>query len=127
MNKVEAIGFQGDCCLFRIDEFPTGNRVEDKQTKDGVLAYGEVTGHAHQFDVLEDVEVFKLTDTLYADMLFMNVKKDTILRHGRARGFNGVEADQDYHNVVKLPAGKYMAGIVQETDWLAKTSRRVAD
>jgi len=64
----------------------------------------------------------------YEGLSFFETKKDTILEHGLIKGFRGKEADKDYHSEVKFKGGeKYITGIVQETDWVTRTVRRVVD
>jgi hypothetical protein len=55
------------------------------------------------------------------------VKKPTGLEHGLIKGFKGNEADKDYHSMLTLKEGNYITGIVEETDWLTRTVRRVID
>lgn len=117
------IGHQGDVCFYKVDKLPTG-LVQDKQTANAILAYGEASGHAHQFDDMNSVEVFKDPGT---NMIYLNVKSRSSISHGRARDFVGREADHDYHNVIFLDPGLYATGIVEETDWLTKTIRKVID
>lgn len=120
---MQLIGFQGDCVFFSVDKLPKG-LIQDKQTKNAILAYGELSGHAHQFDDLEAVEAFKDPKN---SLVYLNVKRRSAVSHGRARDFVGKEADHDYHNVIWLDPGLYVTGIVEETDWLSKTIRRVVD
>ncbi len=128
MKEVKCIGHQGDLCVFEVDDFPTGERIIDKQCEDATLAYGEITGHAHQFDDLTAVNVFKMPDSKYNGIIFVEPKKTTVLRHGRDRNFKGIEPDNDYHSEVIFKEGKkYITGIVEETDWLTRTVRRVVD
>lgn len=117
------IGHQGDVCFFKVDKLPT-NLMEDRQTKNAILAYGEASGHAHQFDDPRSVEVFKEPGT---NLIYIHVKNPATVSHGRARDFAGTEADHDYHNVIHLSPGLYATGIVEETDWLTKTTRKVVD
>lgn len=128
MKKVKYLGHQGDVAIFEVDEFPASERVVDKQTGNAILAYGELSGHAHQFEHIDSVNVFRINDDLYKDVLFIEPKRDAKLVHGKARDFVGIEADNDYHNAVVLKEGKkYITGIVQETDWLTRTIRKVVD
>lgn len=120
---MEFIGHQGDVCFYKIDDLPK-DLIKDKQTENAILAYGEASGHAHQFDNLEDVEVFKSEKD---NLIYLKVNKKTSVSHGRARDFVGKEADHDYHNLIWLDPGLYSTGIVEETDWLSKTVRRVVD
>lgn len=108
----------------RITNFPS-DLYQDDQCKNAILAYGEASGHAHQFTHPEDAVVYR--SKKYAKVLFLDVKKRTTVEHGRARDFKGKEADHDYHNPVWLDPGKYVTGIVEETDWISKQIRRVID
>lgn len=102
---------QGDCILKPISEFPKGERVLDSQMKDKILAFGEVTGHAHRFADADDlaVETFRILNVIY-----MNVKRPTMLTH-------------EEHKKIEIPPGKYEIGIVRETDHMAGVTRQVAD
>lgn len=120
---MQLIGHQGDVCFFKVDVMPKG-LVQDKQTKNAILAYGEASGHAHQFDDLGAVEAFK---DPASNLIYLNVKKRAAISHGRARDFVGREVDHDYHKPVFLDPGLYAAGIVEETDWISKTTRKVVD
>jgi hypothetical protein len=120
---MKLLGYQGDVCFYAVKDLPAG-LIQDKQTANAILAYGEASGHAHQFDELDAVEVFKDPKT---NLIYLNVKRRASVSHGRARDFVGRESDHDYHNVIFLEPGLYAAGIVEETDWLSKTIRRVVD
>ncbi len=126
--KIKILGHQGDVSIFEIDAFPDGNRIQDKQTHDKTLAYGEVTGHAHFFEDETDVEIFKIDKSEFNGLCFFEVSKENKLIHGRARNFIGTEPDQIYHDSITLkPGRKYMTGIFPDTDWAAKTVRKVID
>lgn len=120
---MKLIGHQGDVCFYKIDKLPEG-LIRDKQCENAILAYGEASGHAHQFDQMRDVDVLKDPES---GMMYLDVKRRTSISHGRARDFVGTEADHDYHNLVWLDEGLYATGIVEETDWLSKTIRKVID
>jgi hypothetical protein len=120
---MKLIGHQGDVCFFKVEALPQG-LVQDKQTDNAILAYGEGSGHAHQLDDLDAVQVWKEPGT---NLIYLNVLRQTSVSHGRARDFVGREADHDYHKSVTLDPGLYAAGIIEETDWISKTIRRVVD
>lgn len=125
LGNVKLVGHQGDVCIFEVDNFPT-DLVQDEQSKNAILAYGELSGHAHQFDDVNSVVVSK--SNKYKDVMFIQPLKDATLSHARARDFVGREADHDYHKPIQLKEGKrYITGIVEETDWIAKTIRKVVD
>lgn len=127
MKVVELVGHQGDVVIFKIDEFPEGTRIQDELTKNHQLALGELSGHNHAFTEPMNVDLFKIDDEKYSGLSFFKVKKPTILEHGLIKGFKGKEADQDYHSMLTLKEGNYITGIVEETDWLTRTVRRVVD
>ena len=117
------IGHQGDAVFFQVKEFPK-DLIEDLQTKSGVIAEGVLSGHAHQFESLSDVELFKCPKT---SLIYCNVKVETLVLHGRSKTFAGKESDTDYHDPIKLSPGLYAVGIVAETDWITKVVRKVVD
>lgn len=53
---------QGDVMFHPIAKLPKG---EQKQRKDGSVAYGEVTGHAHSVMTAETAEVIEIGDGIY--------------------------------------------------------------
>jgi hypothetical protein len=125
MKKVEYVLRQGDVYIFRIDEFPEGDKKQDELTKNGQVALGELSGHHHHFDDSAAVDLFKLD--AFDGLTFIDIKKNTKLIHGLIKGYKGKESDQDYHNEINLKEGKYITGIVEETDWLTRSIRRVVD
>ena len=127
MKKVTMVGQQGDVVIFSIDDFPEGTRVQDELTEKHQLALGELSGHNHAFAEPEAVDLFKIDDKKFEGISFFEVKRPTNLEHGLIKGFKGREADKDYHSVVTLKEGKYITGIVEETDWLTRTVRKVID
>ncbi len=120
---MQLIGHQGDAVFFKVKKFPK-NLIQDAQTKAGIIADGTGSGHAHQFADLASVELFKSED---GKLIYCDVTHEATVTHGRSRIFNGKEADTDYHNPVTLQPGLYAVGIVDETDWINKTIRRVVD
>jgi len=129
--KVEILGHQGDVLVFKLSGSVEGEKLVDKQMKDGILAYGEGSGHAHQIaaeDLAQaNVELFKVQSKAYEGLLFLKTDKAIDIEHGRARDFEGTEADHDYHNPISIPEGNTMFGIAMETDWLTRVVRRVVD
>jgi len=124
--KMKLLGHQGDVCIFEVDEFPTGTKIENKQTEDKVIAYGELSGHCHAFAEPENVELKMLEE--YPGMCLIEPLKETNLEHGRIKGWVGDEVDTWYHKPVTFkPGKKYITGIVEETDWITRQMRRVID
>ena len=82
-----AIYRQGDVLIRRIPSLP---KQKAQPRLNGILAYGEVTGHAHKVETLEHTEVLEIADKLY-------------LRVGE----EGVRIVHEEHAPVSLPAGNY--------------------
>lgn len=74
-----------------------------------VLAYGEVTGHAHVLEEIENIEMYELNGLTY-----IRVKKPTRLVH-------------EEHNPITLPKGEYQFGQISEFDHFTEEARKVAD
>jgi hypothetical protein len=85
---------QGDVLIRQIGSLPT-----QKATKreNGVLAYGEVTGHAHRVEQLHQAEVVEVGDNLF-------------LRVGE----EGVRIVHDEHAPIFLDPGNYQITIQRE-------------
>lgn len=96
---------QGDVLIRRISRLP-----KQKATKreSGILAYGEVTGHAHKVEQLEKAEVLECGKDLY-----LRVSED------------GVRIVHDEHAPIALPQGNYAVTIQRE--YSPEAIRNVAD
>ena len=94
---------QGDVLLVKIDKLPT-NLVK----KDNIIAYGEVTGHKHQF-LNNQVSVFKNKD----EQQYVDVQQEAVLQH-------------EEHAHLKVPKGIYQVIIQRELDLLGEV-RQVLD
>lgn len=128
MKNIKCVGHQGDVAIFEIDDFPVGERTQDELTVRLQLALGELSGHNHAFTDASAVDLFKINLPEYQGITFVETKKAATLVHGLIKGFKGKEADKDYHSEITFKEGKkYITGIVQETDWITKTVRRVVD
>lgn len=101
---------QGDVLIVRLDgKMPEGCETVKRDKGRVVLAYGEVTGHAHA--------ITGRSHALYtepkAKRTFLRVVKTTaVLRH-------------EEHETVKLPAGDYE--IKHQREYTPEEIRRVAD
>lgn len=89
MKKSKGLFRQGDVLLRRVMAVPT-DAVLAKQENRIVLAYGEVTGHAHAIHDLEAVEVFVRPD----GTMYLSVKACAELKH-------------EEHGTITLPPGNY--------------------
>lgn len=96
---------QGDVLIRRIAELPA-----KKLTKraSGILAYGEVTGHAHKLEDLAAAEVLEIESGLYLRV-----------------GSEGARIIHDEHAAITLAPGKYEVEIQREYEPAA--IRNVAD
>lgn len=83
---------------------PDGNRV--------VLAYGEVTGHAHAIDVTEARE-------------FTMAEAGGIVRRFLKVFEHGANLKHEEHATIELPPGVYE--IIQQREYSPKSIRNVAD
>lgn len=105
---------QGDVVIAREKVPAQAKEIEH----DGVLAYGEVTGHKHQL-VGGGVKYFR--DDKGA--LFFRVSSRFVdLNHG---GQPAVKSDG--HFAHRLPAGSYRVLHQREADWLEEVTRNVED
>ncbi|HEY3972342.1 MAG TPA: hypothetical protein VGM18_05010 [Candidatus Sulfotelmatobacter sp.] len=100
-----AIYRQGDVLIRRIQSLPT-QTAQPRLT--GILAYGEVTGHAHKIENLKVAEVLEIENGLY-------------LRVGE----EGVRVVHEEHAAITLPAGNYEVEIQKE--YTPAEIRNVAD
>lgn len=98
---------QGDVLLRRVSRIPADAAPAEKNGRI-VLAYGEVTGHAHAIEDLESVEVFVKAD----GTMYLQVATETALRH-------------EEHGVILLPPGKYER--VLQREYSPEAIRNVAD
>ena len=100
-----AIYRQGDVLIRRITKLP----AESAQLRaSGILAYGEVTGHAHKVEDLTHAEVLEVDEGL-----FLRV------------GAEGVRIVHEEHAPITLPPGDYEVDIQRE--YTPQAIRNVAD
>jgi len=103
---------QGDVYLQKTDEtIPAGAQPVQRDRGRVVLAYGEVTGHAH---VIEDEDV----------ELFTTATADAVDRWLRV-GPKGATLVHDEHGAITLPPGIYRTRIQRE--YSPEAIRNVAD
>lgn len=87
---------QGDVLLRRIKTVPK-DAEKQKVTSRIVLAYGEVTGHAHAIQDFDAVDVFVKAD----GTMYLSIKEETALVH-------------EEHSTIVLSPGKYERVIQRE-------------
>jgi hypothetical protein len=108
----EMIVRQGDVLLRRVASIPKTAKAAEKKDHSGnpriVLAYGEVTGHAHAIHDLSNVDVF-VSDS---GEMYLKVKAEVSLQH-------------EEHGAIALPPGNYQRTIQRE--YSPEAVRNVAD
>lgn len=90
---------QGDILLRPVAEIPKGAREVPRDAGRLVLAYGEVTGHAHVIDAPpEEATLLSVGERAR----FVRLMRDVDLRH-------------EEHDTLSLPAGTYQ--VIQQRVW----------
>lgn len=99
---------QGDVFLRPLDELPRGLKPVERDKGRVVLAYGEVTGHAHA--------ILEREATLYED-------EATGRRYLLAE--DGVDLVHEEHSTISVAPGAYE--VVPQREYAPEEIRRVAD
>jgi len=101
---------QGDVFIEKINKDEIPNDVSPVKRDNGrvILAYGEVTGHAHAI-VQDEVELFEREGTL-----FLNVKNQ-----------NGATVVHEEHGTIPLETGTYK--VTHQREYHRQEIRNVAD
>src|SRR5688572_11710444 len=102
---------QGDVLLQCVDEIPS-DAVECMVDGDVILAYGEVTGHAH-----------RLADGTTKPFAKGGMWSPTAERFIQA--LEGAELTHEEHSAIKLAPGCYR--VIQQREYHPQEIRRVAD
>jgi hypothetical protein len=95
---------QGDVLFFQISALPKGVQSVPREERGSVVAEGELTGHAH---VVEDESACLYTRQ---EILYLVVEEEVSCTH-------------EEHRKVRIPAGIYRIGAVQEVDYTAIEER----
>jgi hypothetical protein len=98
---------QGDVLIRQISSLPT-ETAQLQLRANGVLAYGEVTGHCHRVEDPTRAEVVEIGTGLYLRV-----------------GDEGVRVVHEEHAPISLPAGNYEIEIQRE--YTPEAIRNVAD
>ena len=107
--SIGTIWRQGDVLLRLVDKIPAAAKPKARDNGRVILAYGEVTGHAHQIATPDEVwAVLSVAESA----TFLRLMKKAQLVH-------------EEHGMIELPAGKYE--VVQQHEWLYGQSIRVRD
>lgn len=106
------IARQGDVILLAAGSIPGDAKPVERDANRVVLAYGEVTGHAHAI--------------LDADAELVEVKR-TNERFLRVLAEAGVTLSHEEHSAIVLPPGNYEVRIQREYDLASGQVRNVQD
>lgn len=104
MNQIQ----QGDVLIKRINKLPDGIKKKERDNGSIILAYGEVTGHAHR--IIDVDAMFYEKD----GKLYLHNETPVQLKH-------------EEHNQITIEPGIWEIGQIQEKDWLSGMVRRVID
>lgn len=107
--KNQFVARQGDVLLIKVASIPKGAKDVTPENDDVILAYGEVTGHAHRIKRTPEPSVRVLD---FDEKRYLEVLREVALRH-------------EEHSTIVLTAGKYLQGY-QHEEKRAEISR-VAD
>ena len=105
---------QGDVLIREVAQVPAGAK---RVVRDGgrvVLAYGEVTGHAHAI-LDHNVKLFELTDS-EVDVRFLEITNSV-----------GADVTHEEHATVHVPAGIYEVTQPREYESTDQAPARVRD
>jgi hypothetical protein len=112
---------QGDVYLFETVIPVEAVKVEPNESERHVLAYGEITGHAHAIYDLKKVEIYMLEQGGVTKQ-YIKAIKDVKLLHGAWKGKGGD------HAIVTIPKGKTMEVVIQrEYNYWTDSPERVKD
>lgn len=100
---------QGDVLIRQVAEIPEGLKQVPLDAGRTILAYGEVTGHAHA--VVGDVELLA-SDIAEMEQRFLRVEQEATVVH-------------EEHDTITLPPGLYEVGI--QVEYSPEEIRTVAD
>ena len=109
-NTVQFTARQGDVIILATNKIPKDAKPVARDNGRIVLAYGEVTGHAHLID--SDTALFLATDLDEMADRFLRVEKQCQVVH-------------DEHDTVTLPPGDYV--VRRQREYAPEAIRNVAD
>lgn len=95
---------QGDVLIVE-HRIPSGKR---RKQKDGILAHGEVTGHAHRISDLAEGELYEMDGGM-----FLSVSE------------KGISILHEEHAPIELPPGEYR--VIRQREYSPEEIRNVAD
>ena len=99
MTETKFLARQGDVLVERVDSIPADAKTKPRDRNRVILAYGEVTGHAHQIADPDAAGAVLLT--VAESATFLRLAKKAQLVH-------------EEHAVINIPAGDYKITIQRE-------------
>lgn len=96
---------QGDILIAKINAIPRGPRTK---VENGILAHGEVTGHAHRISDLAGAELYECSEGM-----FLSVTEE------------GISIVHEEHSPISLPLGDYK--VIRQRQYSPGEIRNVAD
>ncbi len=99
---------QGDVLVQKVRSIPANAKPVKLDNGRVILAYGEVTGHAHAIAEVEHVSMVEVDNGIR----YLDVQMEAFLRH-------------EEHATVKLPPGKYR--VIRQREYTPEAIRNVAD
>jgi len=108
MNDDHRLFRQGDVLLRRVEAIPTEAREVERDAGRIILAYGEVTGHAHAISAPDSEATLLSTDE---NERFLRLVADVALEH-------------EEHATLVIPTGIYR--VVQQREWADADEGHVA-
>lgn len=109
MTPTQMLYRQGDVLLQRVDEIPAGLKDVPLDKGRVILAYGEVTGHAH---AVEGEVTFLAADLEELEERFLRVESEAQVVH-------------EEHDTITLPPGDYR--VVRQREYAPERPVYVAD
>ena len=103
---------QGDVCIIPIDKMPAGLTPVARDNGRVILAYGEVTGHAHAL-VEREVDLFAPGEASIMAEKFLRI------------GGGGAALTHEEHATIMLPPGEYE--VRQQREYSPAELTRVLD
>ena len=100
---------QGDVLVSRVASIPANAKPQQRDNGRVILAYGEVTGHAHQ---IADPDAVGAELTVAESATFLRLTKKAQLVH-------------EEHATINIPPGTYR--VVHQREWSYGENIRVAD
>lgn len=102
---------QGDVLVEAVDKIPAAAKAVKPDNGRTILAYGEVTGHAHALPG-SVAKLFRVADESSITGTYLSVIKPTALKH-------------EEHAPIEIPVGKYR--VVIQREYSPEAIRQVAD